>query len=113
MWWTMTPEQIIALVSAVLTGALTAFTAVVIKFLAFIRDERIRSEAQAKEFTESMARQGKETRDLVYRIVEQRDADIDRLAKVVSENAHAMGRNERVLEKVEHFLIQRAPNGAS
>jgi hypothetical protein len=107
----LTPEQVIALVSAVLTGALGAFVTVTIKFLGFIRDERLRSEAQAEKFSSAMSVQGKEMRELVYRIVEQRDRDIERVTTVVQGNAHELSRVAHVCERLEHFLIQY--NGAA
>ena len=119
---TLSPEQIIALVSAVLTGALGAFVTVTTYFLRFIREERRLSEKQVELFVSSMDKasaefvaeskgQAEQTRALIYRIVEQRDKDIERVTNILAENSNALARMEHTCGRLNEYLIQRNAHG--
>lgn len=102
-------QQLITGIGAVVTGVLGANAALFLKVLRFMEKERGASRKTAEEFTRAMASRDKETRDLIYRVVEQRDRDIQHTQEVLVANATTMGRVERVLDR--HEAVMNSKNG--
>lgn len=101
------PQQLITGIGAVVTGVLGANAGLFFKVLSFMKTEREEMRRTAEEFTRAMASRDKETRDLIYRVVEQRDRDIQHTQEVLVANATTLGRVERVLDRHETLMNSR------
>ena len=104
------PMQMIGLCVSVLTAALSAFTGITMRFVRVLKEERIRAETQSDKFISAISTQNKEFRDLTYRIVEQRDKDIQRTVEALTANSAALKDMQTVCSRLDHHLIAR--NGA-
>jgi hypothetical protein len=102
--------QLTALLGSVLGAALTAFTTLTFKFMRVLKEERVRAETQGDKFISAISTQNKEFRDLTYRIVEQRDRDIERTVEALQKTATALQDNTAVCARMDRYLI--ATNGA-
>lgn len=94
----------------ILTTALGAFSALTLKFMRVLKEERVRAETQSDKFISAISSQNKEFRELTYRIVEQRDRDIQRTVEALTENSAALKDMKTVCDRLDHHLV--AQNGA-
>lgn len=105
----ISPDNLVTGIGAIVTAVLTANAGLFFKVLSFMRVEREEMRKTAEEFTRAMSSRDKETRDLIYRVVEQRDRDIQHTQEVLVQTASTMGRVERVLDR--HEALMNSKNG--